>query len=250
MPAGRRWVWVLVLGIVVEGAGLGWLLVRSRWEEEAAATPVARGRAVAERMGCFGCHGPGGEKGSANPGAKGDEVPTWTGGTWMMYNDAPGDVQAWILDGHPPGRKPDPQALVAMPAYRGRLNRRQTADLVAYVLTVSSFGAIDNPKAADGRDAAVTLGCFGCHGPEGRGLTLDPGSFKGYVPPWDGPDYPDLVRSGAELRQWIRNGRSDRFAANPAARHFLDTEAVKMPAYGPRVTDAQLDALEAYIGWV
>ena len=73
---GRRFAVVALAALVVaEGAVLGWLLLRSHWQASAAASPVLRGQRVAERMGCFGCHGPGGVAGSKNPGAKGGEVP-------------------------------------------------------------------------------------------------------------------------------------------------------------------------------
>jgi len=201
-------------------------------------------------MGCFGCHGPGGVAGSKNPGAKGGEVPGWNGGVWMMYNRSEADVRAWILDGHPPDRTPDPKALLRMPAFRRRLSRAESDDLVAYVLAVSQFGEIDDAKASDGRDVAFRFGCFGCHGPEGRGLVANPGSLKGYVPTWDGADYPDLVRSDAELQQWVKNGTTDRFRANPVARRILTTEALQMPAFGDRMKAEELDALLAYVKWV
>src|SRR5262249_34183189 len=152
--------------------------------------------------------------------------------------------------GHPPGRSPDRKALLAMPAYRSRLTRGETDDLVAYVLAVSQFGTIDDPKAADGHEAAIRYGCFGCHGPEGRGLVADPGSLKGYVPPGAGPDYPDLVRSDAELRQWVKDGTIDRSRGNPVARRILETEALKMPAFGGRMQPEELEALVAYVKWV
>jgi mono/diheme cytochrome c family protein len=249
---GRRLaVWALAALALGQAAVLGWVLLRSRWQAGAGATPVSRGRAVAERMGCFGCHGPGGVAGIKNPGAKGGgEVPTWSGGTWMMYNQAPADVRAWILDGHPPGRSPDGKALLAMPAYRSRLEPRETDDLVAYVLAVSQLGNIDDPRAADGHEVAIRYGCFGCHGPEGRGLVADPGSLKGYVPPWDGADYADLVRSDAELRQWVRAGTIERFRSNPVARRILATEALQMPAFGSRMQPDELEALVAYVKWV
>jgi mono/diheme cytochrome c family protein len=244
-----RWgLWALAVVALAEGIALGALLLRSDWQRTAAGTPVQRGRLVAERMGCFGCHGPGGAAGIPNPGSQG-AVPTWSDGTWMMYNEKEDDVRAWILDGHPAGRASEPGALLRMPAFKGRLSAGELDDLTAYVLTVMQFGQPEGP-AADGHDAAQRLGCFGCHGPEGRGLVANPGSFKGYTPAWDGADFPDLVRSPAEFRQWVRNGITDRFRANPAARHFVEGEAVRMPAYGTKASDADLAALQAYVDWV
>lgn len=245
----RWWLWLFVVLALVEGGVLGVLLLRSRWQREAAATPVQRGRRIAERMGCFGCHGPGGAGGVANPGPKeGSSVPAWNDGTWMMYSDTEADVRAWIAEGHAPGTKP-PQALLQMPAYKTRLTAAELDDVTAYVLTVMQFAQLEG-KAADGQAAAKRLGCFGCHGPEGRGLVSNPGSLKGYTPAWDGADYAELVESPAEFKQWVRNGITDRFRANPAARHFVEGEVIRMPAYHGQVSDADLEALLAYVDWV
>jgi len=250
MASRLRWcAWVLAALVVVESVALGAVLLRGYWRREAAGTTVQRGRRVAERMGCFGCHGPDGAAGIANPGSPGKTVPAWSDGTWMMYSDNEGDVRAWILDGHAPGTAPQPNALLQMPAYKQRLSPREVDDLTAYVLTVMQFGELAG-EAAAGHDAAQRLGCFGCHGPEGRGLVANPGSLKGYTPPWDGADYLDLVQSPAEFRQWVKNGITDRFRANPAARHFVEGEQIRMPAYGDKVSDADLAALLAYVDWV
>jgi mono/diheme cytochrome c family protein len=246
-----RW-WIAGLGLLAlaEGGVLAALLTRAHWQREAAATPVVRGRAVAERMGCFGCHGPGGERPIPNPGASGGEVPRWGGGVSMMYSQDEADVRAWIRDGHPEGHPPDEGALIRMPAFGDRLTDAELGDLAAYVLAVSQFGWPEDKRVAAGREVAVRFGCFGCHGPEGRGLVANPGSLTGYVPPWDGDDYPELVRGDSELAQWVRNGISDRFRANPAARHLLRAQAIPMPAYGDRISDEELEALGAYIQWV
>lgn len=242
---------VIVLGLALAlAAGGGFMGLRARWQAATLDTPVQRGRLVAERMGCFGCHGLGGGQPIANPGAKGGEVPGWTGGTWMMWNHDERDVRAWILKGHPDNREPDTGALIKMPAFESRLSSRETDDLVAYVLAASHFGAIEDETASAGHELAYKLGCFGCHGAEGRGLVMNPGSFKGYIPPWDSPDYLDLVHDETELAQWVRKGASDRFRANPVANKILETQAIAMPAYGDRVSDADLKTLAAYIGWV
>ena len=248
---GRRWLWVAVLAVLLsESALVGFLVARTYWQGRAGGTAVSRGRAVAERMGCFGCHGPGGTAPIANPGADGGNVPQWTGGTWMMYNDSPADVRSWILNGHPNGKKPDAGALIAMPAYASRLRGREADDLVAYVLTTMQYGALDDAAVAGGKDVATRFGCFGCHGAEGRGLIQNPGSFKGYVPPWEGPDYAELVANDQEFGEWVRQGITQRFRANPAARRFLDRQALRMPAYGDRIKDDEIAHLLAYVRWI
>jgi mono/diheme cytochrome c family protein len=249
-PRRSAVVWVLAMLVLAEAAALAAIAVRARWLAAAESSQQRRGERVAERMGCFGCHGPGGAVGIPDPDSRAGDVPAWVGGSWTMYNHEPGDVRAWILDGHPPGQKPDAGALIKMPAFRGRMSGAELADLTVYVLTLSQFGELPDPRVSAGRDVALRYGCFGCHGAEGRGLIRDPGSLKGYVPPWDGADYAELVRGDDELRQWVRNGAPDRLRANPAARHFLEGEAVQMPAYGDRVKPAELDALAAYVRWV
>ena len=246
----RRVIVVLALAVAALAAGLAVVATRRAWQRAALDTPVQRGRVLAERMGCFGCHGAGGGRPIPNPGAKGGEVPAWTGGTWMMWNRDERDVRAWILKGRPEGRQVDEGALIKMPAYESRLAPKEVDDLVAFVLAASHFGPIPDEGASAGHEVAYRMGCFGCHGPEGRGLVMNPGSFTGYIPPWDGLDYPDLVRDDAELRQWVRNGASDRLIGNPVARHFLQTQAISMPAYHDRVSDDDLRALAAYIAWV
>ena len=62
---------------------------------------VQRGYEVADRNGCFSCHGPGGIKGMANPGHAEEEVPPWSGGLMTMYAENEGEIREWILDGLP-----------------------------------------------------------------------------------------------------------------------------------------------------
>src|SRR5580765_1457603 len=171
-PFGDRRVrWVvagLALIALALATGLVLLLTRAGWQRAALDTPVQRGRLVAVAMGCFGCHGAGGGQPIPNDGAKDGEVPAWTGGTWMMWNRDEADVRSWILKGRTSKHAPDAGALIPMPAYEKRLTAKQTDDLVAYVLAASNFGTIPDELAAAGHEAAYKLGCFGCHGEEGR----------------------------------------------------------------------------------
>jgi mono/diheme cytochrome c family protein len=130
------------------------------------------------------------------------------------------------------------------------LSAREVDDLVAYI---EAIGDVERPREADaesGRAAAERLGCFACHGPQGRGSTPNPRSLKGYIPPWDGPDYSELVRSDAEAREWIVDGRPRRLAEDRVARRFLDRQVIQMPAYRGRIKPAEVDQIVHYVRWL
>jgi len=101
-----------------------------------------------------------------------------------------------------------------------------------------------------GRDRAEALGCIGCHGTGGRYARPNPGSLKGYVPPWDGADFAELVGGKAEFTEWVERGVSRRFDSNPVARFFLKRAPVKMPAYRSHLAPGDVDALWAYVVWL
>jgi len=104
--------------------------------------------------------------------------------------------------------------------------------------------------AAAGLARAEALGCVGCHGPGGRLARANPGSLKGYLPSWDGADFPELVRDSTEFRQWVERGVSRRLEADRLARFFLGRAVLKMPAYGRRLDAPDVAALWAYVRWL
>lgn len=218
---------------------------------------VQRGYAVAGANGCFTCHGPGGLRGMPNPGYGLDDVPSWSGGLVTMYAQNQGEIREWILDGLPRRVRDDPEqrklrdaALIRMPAFRGRLSEAELSDLVALVAAVSDLETPKDDKPAEGRRVAEAFGCFNCHGPQGRGTPSNPGSFKGYIPAWDGDDFPDLARDDAEIRQWIRDGGVARLNANPLARFFLRRQKIRMPAYAGHIKDEEVERLLDYVHWL
>jgi len=241
---------LFVAALVLAGAVAAFRVLQPR-------LPAAeRGRRLAERTGCFACHGPEGIRGAANPGRTDKTVPTYEGDV-MMYAKSPEEVREWILEGVTSKRAESrtwraerERGTLRMPAFKARLSRRQVDDLVAYVVVMSGSPEPEDSLAARGRERVEALGCVGCHGAGGRLARPNPGSLKGYVPPWDGPDFPELVRGRDEFREWVEEGVSVRFKGNPFARFFLDRAVLKMPAYERHLAPGDLEALWAYVQWL
>jgi mono/diheme cytochrome c family protein len=216
-----------------------------------------RGRRLAERTGCFACHGPGGQHGVANPGRNDKTVPDFDDDDMMMYAKSIQEVREWIEDGvsktkskSETWREQRKRGALKMPAFERRLDHRQIDDLVAYVAVMAEMNEPDDSLAHHGLERAEALGCVGCHGPGGRLAQRNPGSLKGYVPSWDGADFPDLVRSRTEFGEWVEHGVSKRFEKNALAMHFLRRAVLHMPAYGERLAPGDVDAIWAYVGWL
>src|SRR5882724_6853429 len=225
-----RWAVLAAALFFLVAAGEGGLLLLARWRDTSRAraeSAVLRGREVADRLGCFGCHGPEGVRGIPNPGSRDGDVPPWVGGTYAMYNESPSEIREWIVSGAPkrlvdhPDHDRSTTQLLSMPSYGKVVAGGDLDDLVAYVQSVSAAFPAPDGTAAAGRTVAVENGCFGCHGPEGRGLVRNPGSLKGYIPAWDSSDYAELVKGPDEFRAWVREGEIPRFRKNPAAAHYL-----------------------------
>lgn len=241
---------IIILALVAWGA-LAWL-------RSPRLTPELRGHDLAIELGCVACHGPGGTGGVANPGSEEKEVPSWDGGTAMMYVKNDQEIREWILDGVPKRLREEhehehehgPHALpFHMPAFRGRIDDGQLDDLVAYYKVVANYR--DMPAdARTGYDVARHNGCFGCHGPGGLVGANNPRAFKGYIPPWRGGDFHDLVRGDDELRHWIRDGHIERLESNPVARWFTRRQIIQMPAYGDTLSDGEVSSLVDYIHWL
>ncbi len=218
---------------------------------------VQRGWIVASEKGCFTCHGPGGMRGMADPGHGLDEIPPFSSGLITMYAQNEGEIREWILDGLPARVRRDPEqmklragAAIAMPAWRALLSSRETDDLVAFVKAASNFETPADAKASEGREVASRLGCFNCHGPQGRGSMPNVRAFKGYIPSWDGADFPELAQDDAEIREWVLDGRPRRLQQSRIARFYLERQPIQMPAYRGHVSPLEVDRLVDYIHWV
>lgn len=243
----------VLAGVALGLAGWGGL----SWWRGKNVSPVQRGWAVAEAHGCFGCHGPGGVTGRPDPGNGVGGVPAFSQDEVEAYAKNDEEIREWILDGMPRRLREEAGSadsgeplLTRMPAWRGVLSEREVDDLVAYIKAVADVERPTDARAEAGRQAAARLGCFGCHGPQGRGSLPNPRSFKGYVPSWDGPDLPELARGETEIEEWILDGRPRRLQEDRLARHFLDRQVIQMPAYRGRITPQDVEAIVHYIRWL
>jgi mono/diheme cytochrome c family protein len=215
-----------------------------------------RGRRLAERTGCFGCHGASGTHGANNPGRTDKTVPNFADDV-MMYAKTPEEIREWIHDGvtrkkaaSATWRTERQSGALRMPAFKRRLSEGDIDDLVAFVMVTSGMPEPGDSLVAHGLQRAEDLGCVGCHGPGGRLAGNNPGSWKGYVPSWDGKDFPEVVRDSVEFRQWVEKGVSRRFDSNPLAHFFLRRAVLKMPAYERHTQPGDVEALWAYVGWL
>lgn len=237
----RTWALRLATGLCVCASVVAALF----WWRSTSRGPVQRGADLAVTQGCLACHdGAGTSPMLPRPFANLDDVDSTT-------------LREWILDGMPRRVRNDAElrealdgSAIRMPGWRGRLSSGEIDDLVAYLRALADADLSEDPAIRLGHAVAERLGCFRCHGPGGRGAGTNPGSLMGYIPPWDGPDFAELVANEAELKEWILHGRPQRLQTNPLARFFLDRQAVRMPAFRGRITDDELRAIEAYIWWL
>jgi mono/diheme cytochrome c family protein len=175
----------------------------------------------------------------------------------MMYAGNEAEVREWILDGITASRRNDPddqaevaKMLVHMPAFRDWLSTAQLENLVAFVKAVSWLNTPKDERSTHGREVASSKGCFSCHGPEGLGCMLNPGSFKGYIPAWDSPDFPDVAANEQEVREWILDGVCKRIAKHPVGGFFVRQQRVPMPAFRGNISDEEINGIVAYINWL
>ena len=243
----------IVLALAFVGAGAGAAL---HWWRTHNIGPVQRGSSVASSHGCFACHGPGGVTGIADAGPGIGDVPAFSRDDLRGSARNEGEIREWILDGMPQRVRDeagtaDPRALLLrMPAWRSVLSDGDVRDVVSYVKAVSDFDLPPSGPIFDGHEIAAKRGCFGCHGPQGRGNAPNPGSLKGYIPSWDGGDFPELARDEAEVRDWILDGSPRRLRESRLATFFLRRQVLQMPAYRGRLGDDEVDRLLDYVRWL
>lgn len=248
----RRLVWiVLALAAVAAAAPGTFRLLLWRWEQN----PVLRGRLLAERSGCLGCHRPYAGIEIPNPGSRWGTVPAFQSGMPMMYgSDTRKAIEEYVRHGAPRAWLDDPvvrRRLAAqhlrMPGYEGTLSDAEIADVVAFVAAVEGVEPAGAEAAAAGRALAKRHGCLSCHGPQGSGGQPNPGSLGGFIPGFLGRNFDDLVRGEAEFREWVLEGSLGRLGENPIVRHFWRRQQIAMPAYRGDLSDEEVGQLWTWV---
>src|SRR5213595_381646 len=156
--APRLIAWTAILVALADSAWLLYPSVRARvlsLEE----TPAVRGYRLAAGVGCFSCHGPGGNGGTKNPGSEEGEVPAFGEQTQMMYVKDEQDLREYVLDGAPARRREDADyqakvkaATLRMPSYRNFLSSAEVDDLVAFLRATSGQILPDEALATKGAE--------------------------------------------------------------------------------------------------
>jgi hypothetical protein len=83
---------------------------------------------------------------------------------------------------------------------------------------------------------------------------VNPRSFKGYIPGWFGSDFDELTNGGDReiVAEWIVDGTSahvtnQSFGRGMIARHFGESQTIKMPAFERRMPSEDLDLVVDYV---
>ncbi len=256
----RRTRWLAAIVVIIVGVLFAVVVVPALpgvyWRARSS-NPIRRGVRLAQKLSCFSCHGAMGQAGVPDPGVPDGQVPSWGGGTWMMYVENDREIREFIRDGvsnrfkekRAKGAGP-PLGDIRMPAFAEELGGTDLGDLVA---TFKGLSLMSRPgedsSAGRGFELARQWKCFSCHSVEAAGGRPNTDSLTGYLPGWWGADFRDLVRSREEFDQWVTTGGVDRLRRNAIARFFTAHQHIKMPAY-KQFTKAQLDDLHAFALWL
>ena len=167
--------------------------------------------AAAFKVNCVQCHGSGAAGSVGYPNLNDDE--------WL-WGGKPEEILTSIAHGIRFADDPDTR-FSEMPAFGGVLERRQIAEVSAYVVSLS--GTPSNAALAEAGKTLFADNCAACHGDAGKGMR-DLGA----------PDLTDAI--------WLRGSDEAAIAAQIAApRHGV------MPAWSARLGETTVKELTVYV---
>ena len=193
---------------------------------------VAEGAHTFNQFACAQCHGPNGS-GGVSPSVPALKVV----GKAMT----PAELRT-IID-HGLGQPANPTKPY-MPVWGQVISARQVTALIAYLHAglPAVAGATAPPVQTDqgpvveGAQLYVRYGCVNCHGPNGLGGVPNPVSEDKTIPPLSGADFFTEFNTDKKIIDVIRSGSV-----------LGRAPIVSMPHWGGILSDAQLQALAAYI---
>jgi cbb3-type cytochrome c oxidase subunit III len=193
---------------------------------------VAAGAHDFVQFACAQCHGEQGH-GGVSP-----DVPALTdvGGQLTV-------AQLKHIIDHGLGESANPKKPY-MPVWGQVISARQVSDLVSYIRaglpTVAGATPVSVPTdqgpAVEGAALYVRNGCINCHGPNGLGGVPNPQSPDKTIPPLSGKDFFAEFNTDGKIIDVIQSGSV-----------LGRAPIVSMPHWGGILSDAQLQALVAYI---
>jgi mono/diheme cytochrome c family protein len=119
-------------------------------------------------------------------------------------------------------------ALAALPLTRSILRRRELNPILR------------------GRLLAERQGCVTCHWPWAQREIPNPGSRWSSVPLLAHGNARMYAENRSEIEQFIRFGAPTAWLQDPAAAERLDSQRLRMPAYGETLSDGQIADLVAF----
>ncbi len=153
-------------------------------------------------------------------------------------------------DDYAVAQRPIPRK-IKMPAYNDLIYE---SDLRALLVFLQVNQLMNMRSTSAGQSLARKYGCFDCHGPLGLGGVVNPRSFKGYISGWFGLDFDELTNNGNRevVAKWINDGTSASVTGKSlgrgmVARHFGESQAIKMPAFDRRMPMEDLNLLVDYV---
>ena len=193
---------------------------------------VAAGAHTFVQFACGQCHGDQG-RGGVSP-----DVP----GLAEVGKSLTAAEFRQIID-HGLGVSSDPKKPF-MPVWGPVMSNKQINDLIAYLHAglpaVPDATPVPVPSgqgaAVAGAALYVRYGCINCHGPNGLGGVPNPESEDKVVPPLSGADFFEEFNTDAKITDYIRSGSV-----------LGKAPIVSMPHWGGIISDAQMQALVAYI---
>jgi cbb3-type cytochrome c oxidase subunit III len=193
---------------------------------------VASGGHYFVQFACAQCHG------TRGAGGVSPDVPALTDAGKTLTA-----AQLRNIIDHGLGVASDPKSPY-MPVWGQVMSTKQVNDLVAYIRA----GLPDVPGATPPPDITAQgqevrgaflyqrFGCVNCHGPNGLGGVPNPQSADKTIPPLSGADFQSEFNTDQKIIDVIRSGSV-----------LGKAPIVSMPHWGGILSDAQLQALAAYV---